>query len=74
MYVDTEHPEDNIGPKVNFDIYRVPNPIKPESIPKFRHDTNSVFSMGLKYFNKLEKKTLNDSCSLNMCKREFQRD
>ena len=54
----SEHLEDNIGRKVNFDIYRMPNPIKPESFPKYRHDTNSVYSLGLKYCNKLEKKTL----------------
>lgn len=75
------HLEDSKGPKVNFDIYRMPNPIKPESIPKFRHDTNSVYSMGLKYFNKLEKKALRnfpnpDYFSLNhrRLKNKFKED
>lgn len=53
----SNHLDEKLHRKVNFDIYKVPNPIKPESIPKFRHDTNSVYSLGLKYSSKQEKKS-----------------
>lgn len=43
---------------VNLENIRLHSPVKGSAIPKQRHDTHSVYSFGLKYSLKLEKKIL----------------
>jgi hypothetical protein len=52
----SNHLDENTQRKVKFDKFKMKDPIKPDSIPKYRHDTNSVYSLGIKYSSKKEKK------------------
>ncbi len=64
-----------INPKrtVNFENLRLHSPVKENAIPKRRNDTNSVYSFGLKYSLKVEKRILQNIPNIEYFNLDFKR-
>lgn len=70
-----EQQSQQINPRrtVNFENIRLHSPVKENAIPKRRNDTNSVYSFGLKYSLKVEKKILKNIPNSEYFNLDFKR-